>query len=598
MSNDYYDHGSVPQTGSPNSSAAIRAEFDAVEAGFDKMPTITGGAGRPVFVNSGGTALEATALATAKSRLSLPLSVKDYGAALDGSTDDTAAWIAAVAAAASAGGAIITAPPGTTSKTTAEILVEDSDIQFYLPNFTFKPSGSSSFSVLKFDSGGGLATPVLGSNAAAQATSISLSSLGGLAAGSVLAMKKAAPTNGGAADDYVFITKVRSVSGSGPYTVVLNDPLPVAFNTADSGLALSRLGVLENAGVIGKVTIDASSWTGTTQIGVEAKYCVNSCFDGVHGYEVNNGAAFYAWWGYGNTFANLTAEQCGNASYNAVMLIGQTCGAFKDHRSLHASGFGLGYHSAVYCNGSGFTADGSNTGRGVKFQAALGNNFSGITANWNTGANGVAIAIGSCNNNFSIIQANGNPTNEGVWLSDQYNCNNHFFGVQALGNTSRDIFVGDTDTGNVFFGVRTSVLPYIGGTNATTLWFGLNGEFLYFGNTSNNPVPFLSHQTAGIGASPWFGLASGDLWINNKTGQNITLAINNVQKANVTASGLFSQGGLYQNEASALVRTQATLNNGAAAATGTLTNAPSAGNPTKWIPIIDNGTTRYIPTWT
>lgn len=39
------------------------------------------------------------------------------------------------------------------------------------------------------------------------------------------------------------------------------------------------------------------------------------------------------------------------------------------------------------------------------------------------------------------------------------------------------------------------------------------------------------------------------------------------------------------------------LTDGAAAATGTLTNAPAAGNPTKWIPIDDNGTTRYIPAW-
>lgn len=44
-------------------------------------------------------------------------------------------------------------------------------------------------------------------------------------------------------------------------------------------------------------------------------------------------------------------------------------------------------------------------------------------------------------------------------------------------------------------------------------------------------------------------------------------------------------------------RTSGTLANGAAAAAGTLTNAPAAGNPTKWIPIDDNGTTRYIPAW-
>ena len=43
--------------------------------------------------------------------------------------------------------------------------------------------------------------------------------------------------------------------------------------------------------------------------------------------------------------------------------------------------------------------------------------------------------------------------------------------------------------------------------------------------------------------------------------------------------------------------TSAALSNGAAAAAGTLLNAPAAGNPTKWVPINDNGTTRYIPAW-
>jgi hypothetical protein len=46
-----------------------------------------------------------------------------------------------------------------------------------------------------------------------------------------------------------------------------------------------------------------------------------------------------------------------------------------------------------------------------------------------------------------------------------------------------------------------------------------------------------------------------------------------------------------------LVRKTTTLANGAAAAAGTLANAPAAGNPTKWVPIDDNGVTRYIPAW-
>lgn len=46
-----------------------------------------------------------------------------------------------------------------------------------------------------------------------------------------------------------------------------------------------------------------------------------------------------------------------------------------------------------------------------------------------------------------------------------------------------------------------------------------------------------------------------------------------------------------------LLTTSVALTNGAAAQTATMTNGPTAGNPTKWIPINDNGTTRYIPAW-
>lgn len=46
-----------------------------------------------------------------------------------------------------------------------------------------------------------------------------------------------------------------------------------------------------------------------------------------------------------------------------------------------------------------------------------------------------------------------------------------------------------------------------------------------------------------------------------------------------------------------IIKTTATITSGAAGNTGTLTNAPAVGNPTSWIPINDNGVTRYIPAW-
>ena len=51
------------------------------------------------------------------------------------------------------------------------------------------------------------------------------------------------------------------------------------------------------------------------------------------------------------------------------------------------------------------------------------------------------------------------------------------------------------------------------------------------------------------------------------------------------------------NNQTVLLETTVALTDGSALASGTLLNAPSAGDPTKWVPIDDDGTIRFIPTW-
>jgi hypothetical protein len=63
------------------------------------------------------------------------------------------------------------------------------------------------------------------------------------------------------------------------------------------------------------------------------------------------------------------------------------------------------------------------------------------------------------------------------------------------------------------------------------------------------------------------------------------------------SSGNITFGGGLTIPGGTLITTNTALTDGAAAQAGTLLNAPAAGNPTKWIPINDNGTTRYIPAW-
>jgi hypothetical protein len=65
MANEFYDHTTYPANQAPLSSAAMRAELDLIETGFDKLPILTGNGSKVVRVNAGGDALEAVSPGTA-----------------------------------------------------------------------------------------------------------------------------------------------------------------------------------------------------------------------------------------------------------------------------------------------------------------------------------------------------------------------------------------------------------------------------------------------------------------------------------------------------------------------------------------------------
>lgn len=85
------------------------------------------------------------------------------------------------------------------------------------------------------------------------------------------------------------------------------------------------------------------------------------------------------------------------------------------------------------------------------------------------------------------------------------------------------------------------------------------------------------------------------------------IASSTVTTLNIASSGCvtFVKGQLrvdsaqlyVRGAANAILSTLAAVTSGAGSSTGTLTNAPAAGNPTKWIPFDDFGTTRFIPAW-
>lgn len=81
---------------------------------------------------------------------------------------------------------------------------------------------------------------------------------------------------------------------------------------------------------------------------------------------------------------------------------------------------------------------------------------------------------------------------------------------------------------------------------------------------------------------------TGELFVINEAGE-ITQISGNIR---VPAGRYF-----FTNDPTFMLRGVQSYTNGAGASLGTLTNAPSAGNPTKWVAIDDNGTTRHVPAW-
>jgi len=67
--NDYYDSTGAPSSSSSLSSSVVRAEFDLIEAAFNKLPALGAGANVPIFTNGSGTGLEGKSIATAVSLL-------------------------------------------------------------------------------------------------------------------------------------------------------------------------------------------------------------------------------------------------------------------------------------------------------------------------------------------------------------------------------------------------------------------------------------------------------------------------------------------------------------------------------------------------
>jgi len=180
---------------------------------------------------------------------------------------------------------------------------------------------------------------------------------------------------------------------------------------------------------------------------------------------------------------------------------------------------------------------------------------------------------------------------------------------QAVFGTYNNFAVyGGTAGSDLVFGIGRSPLlsnsaaPYItvGGYlgNAT---IGAYAGLFVVGNAAGTSNARMGYNDITLISSGTMGFAVG----TNGSGTGPDTAISRTGVAAMAlgngTAGDFSGGlkltDLTINRAATFLTTSVALTNGAGASAGTITNAPAVGNPTKWIGINDNGTTRYIPAW-
>lgn len=90
--------------------------------------------------------------------------------------------------------------------------------------------------------------------------------------------------------------------------------------------------------------------------------------------------------------------------------------------------------------------------------------------------------------------------------------------------------------------------------------------------------------------------ASQSRWENHNLTEGTNISITNADGSITVATKSAITAGLTNNSGN-LIDSATTLTNAAGASVAMLTNAPVAGNPTKWAIVNDNGVSRKVPMW-
>lgn len=189
------------------------------------------------------------------------------------------------------------------------------------------------------------------------------------------------------------------------------------------------------------------------------------------------------------------------------------------------------------------------------------------------------------------------------WSSGR-NGANIVFEVTAIGAASRVAALTLSANGSAFTPQVTFTAVGASGSTDTTR----NSVLL----ASTLPLLSFKSTSSGTDAKYWEQFATGntfkiqtvsdDLSTASRDALKFTrsgVAVGDITFGNATDNPSYTFAGSQTptHGSTLLLATSVNLGNGVGASIGTLTNAPSAGNPSKWVAINDNGTIRRIPAW-
>lgn len=180
----------------------------------------------------------------------------------------------------------------------------------------------------------------------------------------------------------------------------------------------------------------------------------------------------------------------------------------------------------------------------------------------------------------TLLQLGGADTTNSFFVFNSFGAASGIVGLRARGTNASPLALAAGNRITAFIGRGYD------GTSYSTDDSGYIGIFALTAWTNANHETYLAFFTTANGATG-AGVERGRIALGLMVGTTTDSGAGTIR----------ANAGFYTDQATFMLHSTTAWNNGAAGNTGTLTNAPAAGNPTKWLPIDDNGTTRYIPAW-